>query len=308
MQEIPVGVLGLTEGNGHPFSFSAIINGYDEAGMAATGWEGINAYLRRRDASEFGLPPLRVTHAWTQDPEITGRLCAACRIPHAAGEPGELLDRVGAVIIARDDHPHHWEMARPFLEKGLPVFLDKPLALDPAHLRALRPYLESGQLMSCSGLRFARELDVPRAELADYGRLKLVRGTVLLDWERYGVHIVEAILGLLPGRPRAVTAHDCDHASVAVEMDDGTLVLVDALQDVPKTFHVDLFGTRRITSHEIEDNFSMFRRALYHFAEMVRTGRPPIDPERTLDVMRVLMAGRRARQERRKVGCDDVGI
>lgn len=308
MKEIPVGILGATEGNGHPFSFSAIINGYEEKGLAESGWTGIYDYVRRRHASEFGIGPLRVTHAWTQDPAITERLRAACRIPHGVDDPAELLDRVAAVIIARDDHENHWRFARPFLERGLPVFLDKPLSLSSEQLQAMRPYLEAGKLMSGSGMRFARELDVPRSELASYGQLKLVRGSVLLDWPRYGVHIVEAILGLLPARPVSVSAHRCEHASLAIEMDDGTLVLVDALGGVPKTFRIDLYGTQRITSHEIEDNFSMFRRMLWNFADMVQTGRPPIAPERTLDVMRVLVAGQRARTEGRRVGIDELGI
>jgi predicted dehydrogenase len=251
---------------------------------------------------------LRVTHAWTQDPAVTEKLCAACRIPHRADSPEELIGRVAAVIIARDDHENHWTCARPFLEAGLPVFVDKPLSLNPEELRLFRPYLEQGQLMSASGLRFARELDEPRANLGAYGALKLVRGAVLLDWARYGVHILEGILGLLPGRPAAIAPHRAGHASVALEMDDGTPVLLDALGDAPKVFRIDFFGTRRSSTHEIEDNFSMFRRMLWHFSEMVRTGRPQIAPERTLDVMRVLIAGVRAREEDRRVAIDEVGI
>ncbi|HOX24969.1 MAG TPA: Gfo/Idh/MocA family oxidoreductase [Candidatus Krumholzibacteria bacterium] len=308
MREISTAVLGVTEGNGHPFSFSAIVNGYDDHGMAAAGWAGIHDYLRRRDRSEFGLPPLRITHAWTQDQALTAQLCAACRIPHAVADLATLPRAVEAVIIARDDHERHWELARPFLEAGLPVFLDKPLSLDATDVRRFRPYLEAGKLMTGSGLRFARELDEPRAELAAYGRLALVRGAVVLDWERYGVHMVEAILGLLPARPVAVTAHRCDHASVAIELDDGCLALVDALGAVPKSFRIDLFGSGRNSTHEVADNFSMFRRMLWHFARMVESGEPPIPPERTLDVVRVLIAGRMSRHERRRVTIDELGI
>ncbi len=308
MHDIPVAILGVTEGNGHPFSFSAIINGFDEAGMAASGWAGIHTYVRRRDPSEFGFPPLRITHAWTQDPEVTARLQAASRIPHGVSDPADLLGQVQAVIIARDDHANHWTMAQPFLEAGMKVFLDKPLSLQPDELRRFLPYLERGQLMSCSGLRFAKELDEPRAELASYGKLALVRGAVLFDWPRYGVHMVDAILGLLPSRPVAVSAHRCAHTSVAIEMDDDTLVTIDALEQVPKIFRVDVIGEKRITSHEIEDNFSMFRRAMGAFARMVTTGEPQIPPQRTLDVMRVLIAGQRAREEQRRVTVDELGI
>jgi Predicted dehydrogenases and related proteins len=180
-----VGVIGLSPGNGHPFSFSAIINGYDDAGLAASGWPVIYDYVRRRDPSEFGIAGLQVTHAWTQDEIVTRRLCRACRIPHAVSRREAMLGNVDAVIIARDDAETHLEMAQPFLEAGLPVFIDKPLSLDLDALRFFRPYLDQGQLMSCSGMRYARELDEARASsrgvwaiVAAEGRYRSILGEV----------------------------------------------------------------------------------------------------------------------------------
>lgn len=112
------GIIGLSEGNGHPFSYGSIINGYSPEGLAASGWPGIYDYVRRRHASEFGLEGWRITHAWTQDPDSTRRLCAACRIPHGAGDYREFMGNVDAVIIARDDYETHFEMALPFLKRA----------------------------------------------------------------------------------------------------------------------------------------------------------------------------------------------
>ena len=48
-------MVGVSSGNGHPFSFSAIINGYDPEGLANAGWDVIYDYVRRRDLSEVVL-------------------------------------------------------------------------------------------------------------------------------------------------------------------------------------------------------------------------------------------------------------
>jgi len=40
---------------------------------------------------------------------------------------------------------------------------------------------------------------------------------------------------------------------------------------------------------------------LWQFVESIRTGEPAIPPERTLEIMRVLIAGRIARTENREV-------
>jgi hypothetical protein len=302
------GIIGLSEGNGHPFSFGSIINGYSPEGMAASGWPGIYEYVRRRHESEFGLDGWTITHAWTQDPDSTKKLCNACRIPHGVDDYKEFLGHVDAVIIARDDHEIHSQMAQPFLEVGLPVFIDKPLSLDVSELRAFRPYLEKGQLMSCSGMRYARELDEPRADLAAYGRLKLIRGAIVLSWEKYGVHLLEAILAVTPARPVSVQMLPAEHASAVVRLDDGVLIQIDALGDSARTFHIEFLGTQRNGAFDITDNFSMFRRMLWQFAESIRTARPAIPAERTLEIMRTLIAGRIARNENREVLLNEISL
>jgi Oxidoreductase family, NAD-binding Rossmann fold len=303
-----IGIIGLSEGNGHPFSYGSIINGYSPEGLAASGWPGIYEYVRRRHASEFGLADWVVTHAWTQDPESTKKLCAACRIPNGVNDYREFLGKVDAVIIARDDHEIHFQMARPFLEAGLPLFIDKPLSLEVSELRAFRPYLEQGQLMSCSGMRYCRELDEPRADLAAYGGLKLIRGAIVLSWEKYGVHLLEAILAITPAHPVSVRMLPVDHASAVVLLDDGVLIQIDALGECARTFRVELFGTHRNAAFDLTDNFSMFRRMLWEFTESIRTGRPAIPPERTLEIMRVLIAGQVARNENREVLLNEIQL
>jgi predicted dehydrogenase len=302
------GLIGLSEGNGHPFSYGSIINGYCPEGLAVSGWPGIYEYVRRRHASEFGLDGWTITQAWTQYPESTKKLCAACRIPHGVADYQEFLGKVDAVIIARDDYETHFQMARPFLEAGLPVFVDKPLSLEVSELRAFKPYLEKGQLMSCSGMRYSRELDEPRADLAAYGRLKLIRGAIVLSWEKYGVHLLEAILAINPAHPVSVRMLPAGHASAVVRLDDGVLIQIDALGECARTFHLELFGTQRTGVFDITDNFSMFRRMLWQFVESIRTGRPAISPDRTLEIMRVLIAGRIARDEKREVLLDEIQL
>ncbi|MDH3469333.1 MAG: Gfo/Idh/MocA family oxidoreductase, partial [Gammaproteobacteria bacterium] len=233
---IRVGMLGLSEGDGHPFSFSSIINGYSDSGMAESGWPGIHAYLRRRDASEFGGLNMEVTHAWTQYPDTTNTLCRAAKIPNAVADPSDLIGEVDAVIIARDDFELHREMAAPFLDVGMAVFVDKPLATNEPDLSYFAPFIHSGQLMSGSGMRFARELDEPRSTWDEYGTVRLIRGAILNEWERYGIHIIDGILGMCSARPTSVSPVLASHDSVNVRMSDGSLVQIDALGAVAPCF------------------------------------------------------------------------
>ena len=131
---IRTGILGYSDGNGHPFSFSAIVNGYDDEGFAAAGWPVIHNYLKAQGRDRFGIGDARVTCAWTQDPELTARLCAACRIDTACATPQDMIGKVDAVIVARDDWETHAQLAMPFLDAGL-AGIDLLAAPDQANHR-----------------------------------------------------------------------------------------------------------------------------------------------------------------------------
>jgi hypothetical protein len=47
---------------------------------------------------------------------------------------------------------------------------------------------------------------------------------------------------------------------------------------------------------------------LWEFAQSIRIGRPAIPPDRTLEVIRVLIAGRIARKENREVLLDEIQL
>lgn len=304
---IRTGIIGFSDGNGHPFSFSAIVNGYDDGAFAAAGWPVIHEYLKRQGPERFGIGDARVTCAWTQDPDLTRRLCAACRIDTACASLQEMADQVDAVIIARDDWESHASLAMPFLEHGVAVFVDKPLAFDEHELAAFAPYLRQGRLMSCSGLRYAAELDSLRVPVGqwDTGATRVIVGTVLLGLERYGIHLIEAMasLGAPFSEPVAVArldvrldaTHDTTHDAFLITLADGTPFILNCLGPVAKTFHLSVFGERGHRHFDLHDNFSAFRRTLEAFFGMVRTGEPPIAPDETLRLMQLIGAARALR-------------
>lgn len=289
---IRVGIIGLSEGNGHPFSFSAIINGYDAGAFAEAGWPVILDYLKLQPAEYFGFGDARVTHAWTQDRDVTARLCAACRIETAVGAAEDMLGQVDALIIGRDDWETHAALAMPFLKRGASVFVDKPLTLDMGELSQFEPYLRSGKLMSTAGLRYARELDALREAPGRLGKIRLISAAVLNGADRYGVHMLDAISSLGLGQVHRAMRRDAAHEAYALTLASGVPVNLDCLGAVGKTFHISVFGERGQLHADLYDNFSAFRRTLDRFFGMIRTGEPPIAPDEVMRTMRFLSRAR----------------
>ena len=293
---IRTGIIGYSEGNGHPFSFSAIINGYDDQKFAAAGWPVIHNYLKAQGPDRFGIGDARVTCAWTQDAQLTAKLCAACKIDTACARVEDMIDKVDAVIVARDDWETHARYAMPFLEAGKFVFIDKPLSLDDRELKAFEPYLRSGKLMSCSGLRYAAELDEFRSPRSTWsiGEPKSIEASVLFGIEKYGIHMIEAVSSLDPawGRVTKVTRLPVAHDAWVMQFSDGVPFVLHCLGQVAKTFHVGIYGDKGHRHFDLHDNFSAFRRAMEKFFEMVKSGKPSIDPDETLRIMRLIQQAR----------------
>ena len=108
---IKVGIIGLSPYNGHPFSFSAIINGYNKLEFIKSGWTVILKYLEKQDKKSFGISDVKITHAWTQDYNITRTLCMSCNIKNPCEDIDQMKNEIDALIIARDDWKSHYEIS-----------------------------------------------------------------------------------------------------------------------------------------------------------------------------------------------------
>jgi predicted dehydrogenase len=305
---IKLGVIGINEGNGHPFSFSAIINGFDDEGMKNSGWDVIYNYIKIRDASEFGFDNVQVTHAWTQDPEQTKKLAKASKIPNIVLDVNDMLDEVDGVLIARDDYETHYSLAKAFLEKGKFVFIDKPLSLEIAELKFFKKYLESAKLMSCAGARYARELDEIRGNIDHFGEVKLIRGTVVNSMEKYGIHMLDGIFSVTGFQAKSVSCLQAKHTSLMIKNTDNSLIYIDALGSSAKTLQFDFWSDKKRFHAETNDNFTMFRRLLADFIQMIRTEKPAIEPELVINSMKVLIAANISKKENREVEIDEITI
>jgi len=308
VETIKLGIIGVNEGNGHPFSFSAIINGFDHEGMKNSGWDFIYNYLKIRHASEFGFDNVQVTHAWTQDPEQTKKIAKASKIPNIVIDVNDMLDEVDGVIIARDDSETHYPLAKTFLEKGKFVFIDKPLSLEIEELGFFRKYLEDGKLMSCAGARYARELDEIRGNIDSFGDMKLIRGTVINSMEKYGIHMLDGIFGVAGFQVKSVSCFDAKHTSMMIKNKDNSLIYIDALGESSKTLQFDFWSDEKRFHAETNDNFSMFRRLLADFIKMIRAKKPTVDPELVINTMKVLIAANLSRKENREIQLDEITI
>jgi predicted dehydrogenase len=305
---INVGIIGLNEGNGHPISFSCIINGYDDVELKNTGWDVIYNYIRIQNKADFGFENVKVSHIWTQDKKQSIQIAKAAFIPNIVDDYLEMLGEVDALIIARDDYENHLLFAKPFLDAGCFVFIDKPLSLNLEELDYFKPFILNSKLMSCSGMRFAGELDGIRSNFQGLGKIKLIRGAVLNNMNKYGIHMIESIYSFINTKALTVIAIDSSHESLVITNDDGSLVQIDSLGATTKVFQLDFFGEKGRFHAELNNNFVAFRRTLFGFTEMIKTGKPVIDFDDTFAILKILIAYNISKNEKRKVHLNEIYV
>ena len=305
---VKIGIIGVSDGNGHPYSFSAIINGYNKTAMKDSGWIGILEYLNLKDESDFLINKAKITHIWTQSVEESSKIANSTYIENICDNYEDMIGKVDAVIIARDDYETHFMYSKPFLEKGIKVFIDKPLSLNIEELKFFLPYLENNMLMSCSGLRYAKELDYIRSNITDFSNIKLIRGTVINSWEKYGIHILDGIFNIIEFNVKSVLAISGKYMSVVLKNYDESLIQIDSLGNTIKTFQFDFWSENQRFTAEVEDNFTAFKRTLYYFIKMVEHGKSDINSNLTINLMKVLIAARISENEKKEVFLDEINI
>jgi hypothetical protein len=298
MSELRLGLLGVSEGNGHPYSWGAIFNGYDEVEMAGCPFPAIPRYLSEHRFPEEAIADALVTHVWTQDGSTSRQIAAACRIEHVVSDPGEMLGEVDAVLLARDDAERHEELAGPFLDAGLPIYIDKPLATNRAAARRLfaRQTVE-GQLFTCSALRYAAELRLDPAAREAIGPIRQVLAGAPKRWSRYAVHLIEPTLGLL-GDPGAVESHSASvsggAARLRVAWESGVEAELATLGAVEAPIAIRVIGERGERTLTFEDSFAAFKAALERFAAIARGEAEPIPEAEVLHVVELIELGMKA--------------
>lgn len=296
-------MLGMIEGNAHPYSWSAIINGYDPAAMAqavGTRYPVIVDYLGAEPADSIGVEGAVVSHVWTEDPREARQIARASRIEHVVTQPEAVIGEVDAVIISTDDGDDHVRRAHPFIEAGLPIFIDKPLATNPDDLRQFVVWQKAGHpILSSSGMRYSPKIAALKQDHSHLGELRWITSTTGKTWERYGIHALECVYPLLGPGIETVSLHSGPKGEVAtIGHCTGTQISVAILPNAGGCSGVvHIHGNDGHTVVENHGTYVCFRNQLVAFVHMLHNDcTPPFPFTETVELMATLIAGIDSRQ------------
>lgn len=273
-----IGIIGSE--NSHAMAFSRIFNSLEP--------EAAGLY-----------PDLEVTAIGGADREESRKVAEACGIGFIAEQPEDMLGRVDAVMITARNGAFHLPYARPFIEAGLPAFIDKPIANDGEQARALLELAAryGVPVVGGSSTKYVADVLAMKAAAAS-GELGVLRSgavsaPVNLDnpyggFYFYASHLVEIVMTIFGYGPASVTALRGEGRVTALFHYPGYDVTGHFIEGTG-LYSAAAFGTAGVRQSMI-DISSCYSLEAANFARMLRTGRADQPMEELLLPVRVMNA------------------
>ena len=234
----------------------------------------------------------RVVGIWGAEADRTQEVAREGGIETIVENPAHLLDAVDLAVVVDRHGDLHAEHALPFLERGIPVCVDKPFAieLDDCQRMLAAARRSSAALTSFSALRYAPATDLLADEVEQIGEIKAAHFAGPCDFESpyggpffYATHVVEVSLRLV-GEDIATVAAKRHGKSVVVTVTwaSGAIGTYSLLGDAAYHFHATLFGSKGMVAQELLGGDSAYAEALNRMVQMAETGEPPLTADQLL--------------------------
>lgn len=261
-----LGVVGMSSGNGHPYSWSAICNGYDPQHLRQTEYPQIADYLAQQHWPAAQLPDARVEYVWCDQKSQAQSVATASCIPHVCDTYGELLEQCDAILLARDDVVERRPLVQAAIASGKPVFIDKPFSLSRAEAESwLRQQMNPWQIFTASALRYAPEILLTADERETLGPLQSIVASTPKYWHTYAVHLLEPLVAQWGADASYRFVHtstsDSTQRSISFAIND-IPVQVQCLGDCKAPIQIQYWGERERLSKNFADAFRCFKTSL----------------------------------------------
>lgn len=262
MKKYRIGIVG-TE-NSHAHAFAKMFNLPDKNGALA-------------------FPDCRVTLVYGSYPEESKKLVEECGAEAVADSIGQMVKSVDAVMITARDGKYHYGFAKPFIEAGIPAFVDKTFTVsedEAAELTALAAERHV-PLSGGSSLKFAEAVLALRDKAAELdGSIKSGFIAAPLNMHNdyggfffYSSHLAEICLTVFGGDPKSVVAVRNNDSVCAIVNYDRFSVTAN-FSNSCNAYSGSIFSENAYYHRDIDLSSCAFSEAAA-FVNMLRTGEMP---------------------------------
>jgi len=295
---VRIGIVGSD--NSHAIAFSKLFN-LPQAGQ------------------DIAPADFKVVAIYGTDPERTEEVAGLGAIEKIVDKPEDMLDMVDAVMVVWRHGDLHAQYALPFINAGIPTWVDKPFAIKVEDAKAMIEAAEKHSTPLTGGSTVKHALDTRAAQAciaAEGGKsvCPLVAGTInyyaSLENEYggiyfYGSHLAEMTMNLFGFDARSVLATQHAGNVAAVVKYDCYHVVMNFLEKAQNNCYVLAFGEKGTIVREL-DHTTTYQEGVANFVKMIQTRRAPFPPENLLMPVVLLQAVDKSMQEKREVALSEL--
>lgn len=207
--------------------------------------------------------------------------------------PEALLGKIDGVLVESVDGMVHLERALPFIEAGLPVWIDKPLTCSTSEAKQLVEAARKRNvpIMSASALRYDLSVQDVQGRIAEGGRVLGVdaftpasthpRNPGLFHYAVHGVEMVYALMGTGCQRVRCVHQEGVD---VTIgEWDGGRLATVRGTRQGSYGLGFTAYMEKGVVAATSSKYY--YRELLQRIVAMFESGKSPISDAELVEVV-----------------------
>lgn len=267
-----IGIIGSD--NSHALAFSKLAN------------------LKDDKTGDYLFPDVRVTGIFGLEKERTEEVADKGKIEFIAEKPEDLLGKVDAVMVVFRHGDLHAPYALPFIEKGIPTWIDKPFTIKISEAQKLIEAADRSNTLVTGGstLKYTYDIQTLKNFAENNTSMGKLLGGVMnypanLENEYgglyfYGNHLAEMVM----------TVFGYDIKSVRASLHNGSITVCTKYDDFQVTLnYVDCWGKytgvlyfeKGTIARDIDDSLG-YRLGFEKLVEMLRSGKRPFPLEHLL--------------------------
>lgn len=203
-----IGIIG-TE-NSHALEFAKLIN------------------LPNHSTGRLNYESSRVVGIFGTDKESVQEIMEKARVEHSLEKPEDFFGKVDAMMVTSRRGSEHYKYAMPFIERGIPIFIDKPFTSDYQESIKLIEEAQKRKVPVCGGsgckyLTDVRNLQKSVNELISKGRFITACANFSVEMDSiydgfffYAPHLTEIVLTIFGYDVKSVGAYEKNGSVIAV--------------------------------------------------------------------------------------------
>jgi predicted dehydrogenase len=267
-----VGIIGSD--NSHALAFSKLIN------------------IKDNKTGEFLYPDIKITGIYGLDKKQTEDVAREGRIEFIADKPEDFMGNVDAVMVVFRHGDLHAQYALPFIEAGIPTWIDKPFAIKISDVKQLIEAADRKNTLLTGGsaCKYSYDVLMLKNSLENDASLGNVMSGALnfpanLDSEYggmffYGPHMAEMLMAIFGFDVKSVISSVNNGNVIAIAKYDRYQVVLNFSKESKQYFGI-IYGEKKTVIREIDISI-IYRLGFEKFAQMLHTGKRPLPLEQLL--------------------------